>query len=89
MTGPSEAVETPKNKIPTKRISFHEFLGAYRSPLAVGDEIADLAADVQRDAKAPRANTRLIDYLLHSRNVPGDTIDEAVRRWKERMSQES
>jgi hypothetical protein len=83
MTGnPTEAVQIPK-QFSRKRTSFREFLSTYRSPLAGGDEIADLAGDVERDAKAPRANARLIDYLLHRRNVPGDVVGKAIDSWKE------
>jgi hypothetical protein len=81
MTGPAEAVEIPTNQRSTKHVSFYEFLASYRSSLPNGDAVADLAADVLQDAKSPRRNTKLIDYLLR-RDVPGDVIEQALNAWK-------
>jgi uncharacterized protein YozE (UPF0346 family) len=68
--------------VASKRVSFHEFLAAYRSPLPSGDEIADLASDVLGDPQAPKRNTRLVDYL-NRRGIDADLINMAVKVWKE------
>lgn len=85
MIGNPTAAEPQKQFQQTKRLTFYEFLTAYRSPRELGDGVADLAGDVREDSRAPRANTRLIDYLLRQ-NVPGDALEKAIRAWKAAQS---
>ncbi len=64
-------------------LRLYEYLKNIDEVNGVGSELAEIATLVMGDPKAPKhSNTRLIDWLLHRRNVNGRKLDVVLDAWK-------